>query len=40
LNRVEFADPTLDLRNPAEFGVLSSQFNQPRRIQFGLRVEF
>lgn len=40
LNRVEFADPPLDLRNPADFGVLSAQFNQPRRLQFGLRIEF
>jgi len=39
-NRVEFNDPALDLRNPAAFGVITSQFNQPRFIQFGLRVEF
>lgn len=40
LNRVEFADPALDMTNPASFGVLTAQFNQPRRIQFGLRIEF
>jgi len=39
-NRVEFADPTLSLLDPSSFGVLSTQFNTPRSIQFGLRVEF
>ncbi|MEW6209497.1 MAG: carboxypeptidase regulatory-like domain-containing protein [Acidobacteriota bacterium] len=40
LNRVEFNDPSLDLTNPAAFGVLSSQFAGPRAIQFGMRFEF
>lgn len=44
-NHVEFSDPdlledTLNLTNPGGFGVIDSQFNQPRRIQFGFRVEF
>ncbi|MCS6805299.1 MAG: carboxypeptidase-like regulatory domain-containing protein [Blastocatellia bacterium] len=39
-NRVEFADPTLSLLNPTAFGVLSDQFNEPRAIQFGFRVEW
>jgi hypothetical protein len=33
LNRVEFSDPSLSLRDPRTFGVLSSQFNQPRQVQ-------
>lgn len=40
LNRVEFNDPGLSLLAPATFGVLSSQFANPRQIQFGLRFEF
>ncbi|RMG46504.1 MAG: hypothetical protein D6723_16940, partial [Acidobacteria bacterium] len=39
-NHVEFDDPDLTLQNPSTFGVLGSQFNQPRFIQFGLRFEF
>lgn len=39
-NRVEFADPVLNLLNPTAFGVLTTQFNEPRSIQFGLRVEW
>lgn len=39
-NHVEFEDPDLTLQNPSTFGVLRSQFNQPRFIQFGLRFEF
>jgi hypothetical protein len=39
-NRVEFSDPTLDLNNRAAFGVISTQFDNPRRIQTGLRFEF
>jgi putative hemolysin len=43
-NHVEFNNPSADLANPGAFGVLDSQFggtlNGPRRIQFGLRVEF
>jgi hypothetical protein len=39
-NRVEFADPALNLNNRAAFGVLSTQFNVPRAIQLGLRLEF
>jgi len=45
-NNVNFNNPTLDLRTPANFGVISSQFvpnnrlSGSRWIQFGLRVEF
>jgi hypothetical protein len=40
LNRVEFEDPDLDLRRPANFGVITRQFGSPRTLQFGLRLEF
>lgn len=39
-NHVIFNDPKLDLRSASDFGVISSQFNQPRRIQVGARIEF
>jgi carboxypeptidase family protein len=48
-NHTVFNDPVLSLIQPATFGVISSQltgnasrgdFAGPRRIQFGLRVEF
>ncbi|MBS1807112.1 MAG: carboxypeptidase regulatory-like domain-containing protein [Acidobacteria bacterium] len=40
LNRVEFNDPGMDLRNRGAFGVITSQFASPRQIQLGLRLEF
>src|SRR5579859_899416 len=46
LNHMEFSDPGqygsggLNLQDPASFGVLSGQFNNPRQIDFGLRVSF
>lgn len=39
-NHVIFNDPRLDLRSPSDFGVLSLQFNRPRRVQIGARIEF
>ena len=39
-NHVVFNDPTLSMQDPASFGVISSQGNSPRAIQFGLRLEF
>lgn len=39
-NHVIFNDPALSLLNPDRFGVLDSQFNTPRRIQFGARIDF
>lgn len=43
-NKVNFADPTLDLRNRATFGVITSQLIaaglRPRVIQIGARVDF
>jgi hypothetical protein len=46
VNKVDFADPSLDLTNQRAFGVITSQFTPPSRtvgsrwIQFGMRVEF
>jgi hypothetical protein len=46
LNHMEFQDPGqygsagLNLQNPAAFGVLNSQFNNPRHMEFGLRIFF
>ncbi len=46
LNHMEFADPGqygsagIDLQNPAAFGVLNSQFNNPRSMELGLRLYF
>jgi hypothetical protein len=39
-NHIVFNDPTLSMQDPASFGVISSQANNPRAIQFGLRLEF
>jgi len=33
-------EPNTDLADPGTFGVLNNQFNSPRFIQFGLRVDF
>jgi hypothetical protein len=46
LNHMEFSDPGqygaggLNLQDPANFGVLSGQFNSPRQIELGLRLFF
>jgi hypothetical protein len=45
-NHVNFANPSLDLTDPAAFGVITEQFTPPNRIsgsrsiQLGLRLEF
>lgn len=48
-NHPSFSDPSLSLNTPASFGVVTAQLNGnaargdfagPRRIQFGLRLEF
>jgi hypothetical protein len=39
-NHVQFADPTLSLQSPANFGVLGTQLNQPRVIELGLHIDF
>jgi hypothetical protein len=43
LNHNQFGDPqggNLDLSNPSSFGVLPGQVNNPRQMEFGLRVSF
>ena len=40
LNHNQFADPTLDISDPTSWGILSSQANSPRKMEFGLRVAF
>ena len=40
LNQMIFGGPSLDLNDPAQFGVLGWQMNSPRRIQVGARVEW
>ena len=39
LNRVQFAAPNIAL-NSAQFGVISTQANNPRQVQFGLKLLF
>jgi hypothetical protein len=39
-NHVIFNNPSLNMFTPQTFGVITSQFNQPRAIQLALRVEF
>jgi hypothetical protein len=39
-NHVIFTDPNLNLQGPANFGVINRQFNSPRSIQVGARIEF
>jgi hypothetical protein len=38
-NTPEFANPDTNLQDPT-FGAITSQFNQPRQIQLGLRLAF
>jgi Carboxypeptidase regulatory-like domain len=40
LNHVQLNDPSLDINNPAAWGVISGQFNSPRAMEFGLRLHF
>jgi hypothetical protein len=39
-NVVQFADPSVNLQSPQSFGVLGSQLNSPRIVQFGLHLDF
>jgi hypothetical protein len=43
-NHMQFADPGnnggLDVTSPASFGVLNTQRNNPRQMEFGVRVNF
>ncbi len=40
LNHVVFANPTLDLSATDSWGVINSQGNTPRQMEFGLRLRF
>jgi len=39
-NHKQFANPTLDISSPSSWGVLSTQGNTPRQMEFGFRVNF
>ena len=39
-NHMQFANTTLDITSPGTWGTLSSQGNQPRQMEFGLRLNF
>ena len=40
LNHNQFANPTLDLADPTSWGVINSQINPPRSMEFGIRLNF
>jgi len=40
LNHFQPSNPSLNVDNPQSFGVINSQANTPRQIQFGLRIRF
>jgi hypothetical protein len=40
LNHNQFGDPTLNVQSTASWGVLNTQGNNPRQMEFGLRVIF
>jgi len=37
---VNFLDPTVSLQSPQTFGVITTQANDPRQVQLGLRFDF
>ncbi len=39
-NRVQFAAPSTDVNSPMTFGVVTSQANRPRILQFALRLHY
>ena len=39
-NHDQLGDPSLNLGNPAAFGVLSTQINTPRSMELGVRIRF
>jgi Carboxypeptidase regulatory-like domain len=39
-NHVNFLDPVISLQSPQTFGVITTQGNDPRQIQLGLRFDF
>jgi hypothetical protein len=40
LNHMQFANPSLSLNSIASWGVLNTQGNTPRQMEFGLRLNF
>jgi hypothetical protein len=40
LNHMQPANPSLSLDSPQNFGVISTQSNTPRNLEFGLRIHF
>ena len=40
LNHLQLGDPSMDIENPAVWGVLNSELNTPRQIEFGARFQF
>ena len=40
LNHFQPSNPTLNIDSPSSFGVVTSQANTPRQMQFGLRIRF
>jgi hypothetical protein len=39
-NHFQPANPTLNIDSPQTWGVITSQANTPRQMEFGLRVQF
>jgi hypothetical protein len=39
-NRVVFGGPSASINNPSTFGIIGSQANTPRLIQFALKLIF
>ncbi|HTS12046.1 MAG TPA: carboxypeptidase-like regulatory domain-containing protein [Candidatus Limnocylindrales bacterium] len=39
-NHNQYADPYIDISDPADWGTITGQANNPRSMQFGLRVRF
>jgi len=40
MNHFQPSNPTLNLDSPGSFGVITGQANNPRQMEFGLRVHF
>jgi hypothetical protein len=40
LNHMQFANPILDISDPTSWGVLNTQGNTPRQMEFGIRLSF
>jgi hypothetical protein len=40
LNHFVPSNPTVNIDSPQNFGVVTSQANTPRQMQFGLRIRF